>query len=132
MTTGVDFRSPSSNRRASSLLGATASPGISAVYSAHYSAKKNPLNPKQRPVRISTRRTLAKSLDIADARSPSKLSDPDINAAPADDLAERPLKESVSDSGDGRESIISEDDHDDHNSDDRQDDDNDRGVNQEL
>jgi hypothetical protein len=129
MTTGVDFRSPSSNRRASSLLGATASPGMSAVYSAHYSAKKNPLNPKQRPVRISARRTLAKSLDIADARSPSKLSDPEINAAPADDLAERPLKESVSDSGDGRESIISEfeDDHDDHNGDDRQDDHNDRG-----
>jgi hypothetical protein len=127
VTTGVDFRSPGSNRRASSLLGATASPGMSAVYSAHYSAKKNPLNPKQRPVRISARRTLAKSLDIADARSPSKLSDPEINAAPADDLAERPLKESVSDSGDGRESIISEDDHDDHNGDDRQDDHNDRG-----
>jgi hypothetical protein len=126
MTTGVDFRSPGSNRRASSLLGATASPGMSAVYSAHYSAKKNPLNPKQRPVRTSTRRTLAKSLDIADARSPSKLPDPEINAAPADDLAERPLKESVSVSDDGRESTISEDEHDDHDGGDRHDDRDDR------
>ena len=122
MTTSVDFRSPRGNRRASSLLGATASPGIRAVYSEHYSAKKNPLNP-QRTVKTSTRRTLAKSLAVASARSPSKLPDEEINAAPADDLAERPLKESISD--DGKESISEdghEDEHDDHDSGDRHDD----------
>ena len=122
MTTSVDYRSPRGNRRASSLLGATASPGIRAVYSEHYSAKKNPLNP-QRTVKTSTRRTLAKSLAVASARSPSKLPDEEINAPPADDLAERPLKESISD--DGKESISEdghEDEHDDHDGRDRHDD----------
>ena len=68
----VDYRSPNRNVRTSSLLGGDVSPGMRAVYSAHYSSERNPLNPnRQRMTSVKPRRSLV--LDYPKSRDELKI-----------------------------------------------------------
>ena len=55
----VDYQSPKRNVHTSSLLGDNVSSGLHALYSAHYSPERNPLNPnRQRRTSVKPRRSL--------------------------------------------------------------------------